>query len=70
MYAGSKRAVVSLWNVSDEGTSQLMPLFYKEVLAGKSPDVALREAQLQMWQGKDWKSPYYWAAFTLQGEWR
>ncbi|AFZ01842.1 CHAT domain-containing tetratricopeptide repeat protein [Calothrix sp. PCC 6303] len=70
MYAGSKRAVVSLWNVSDKGTSELMPIFYKEVLAGKSPSVALREAQLQMWQGKEWKNPFYWAAFTLQGEWR
>jgi CHAT domain-containing protein len=70
MYAGSKRAVVSLWNVNDKGTSQLMPLFYKSVLAGKSPAVALREAQLQMWQGKEWRNPFYWAAFTLQGEWR
>jgi CHAT domain-containing protein len=70
MYAGSKRAVVSLWNVSDKGTSELMPLFYKSVLAGKSPAVALREAQLQMWQGKEWRNPFYWAAFTIQGEWR
>ncbi|AFZ01956.1 CHAT domain-containing tetratricopeptide repeat protein [Calothrix sp. PCC 6303] len=70
MYAGSKRAVVSLWKVSDKGTSELMPIFYKSVLAGKSPAVALREAQLQMWQGKEWRNPYYWAAFTLQGEWR
>jgi CHAT domain-containing protein/Tfp pilus assembly protein PilF len=70
MYAGSKRAVVSLWNVSDKGTSELMPKFYKSVLGGKSPAVALREAQLQMWQGKEWRNPYYWAAFTLQGEWR
>jgi CHAT domain-containing protein/Flp pilus assembly protein TadD len=70
MYAGSKRAVVSLWKVSDKGTSELMPLFYKSVLAGKSPAVALREAQLQMWQGKEWRNPYFWAAFTLQGEWR
>jgi CHAT domain-containing protein len=69
MYAGSKRAVVSLWKVSDKGTSELMPLFYKSVLAGKSPAVALREAQLQMWQGKEWRNPYYWAAFTVQGEW-
>ena len=70
MYAGSKRAVVSLWQVDDDGTSQLMPLFYKAVLAGKSPTVALREAQLQLWQQKEWQNPYYWAPFTLQGEWR
>jgi CHAT domain-containing protein len=46
MYAGSKRAVVSLWKVDDDGTSQLMPLFYKSVLAGESPTSALRAAQL------------------------
>ncbi|MEB3827630.1 hypothetical protein LKK83_09015 [Phormidium sp. CCY1219] len=30
----------------------------------------MREAQLEMWQREEWKSPYFWAAFTLQGEWR
>jgi CHAT domain-containing protein/tetratricopeptide (TPR) repeat protein len=70
MYAGSKRSVVSLWQVDDEGTSQLMPLFYKAILQGKSPTSALRDAQLQLWQQKEWQNPYYWAAFTLQGDWR
>ncbi|OKH28632.1 hypothetical protein NIES2101_43630 [Calothrix sp. HK-06] len=70
MYAGSKRVVVTLWQVSDEGTSKLMPIFYKAVLAGKLPTVALREAQLQLWNSKDWQSPYYWAPFTLQGDWK
>ncbi|MGI8503099.1 MAG: CHAT domain-containing protein, partial [Hassallia sp.] len=70
MYAGSKRAVVSLWQVDDEGTSQLMPLFYKAILGGESPTSALRDAQLQLWQQKQWQNPYYWAAFTLQGDWR
>ncbi len=70
MYAGSKRAVVSLWQVDDEGTSQLMPLFYKAILQGEPPTSALRDAQLQLWQQKQWQNPYYWAAFTLQGDWR
>jgi CHAT domain-containing protein/tetratricopeptide (TPR) repeat protein len=70
MYAGSKRAVVSLWKVSDKGTSQLMPKFYSSVFAGKSPTTALRDAQLQLWQEKTWQNPYYWSAFTLQGDWR
>jgi CHAT domain-containing protein len=60
MYAGSKRAVVSLWQVDDEGTSQLMPLFYKAILRGESPTSALRDAQLQLWQQKQWQNPYYW----------
>ncbi|MEB3279007.1 MAG: CHAT domain-containing protein [Lyngbya sp.] len=31
---------------------------------------ALRSAQLEMWQTQQWNYPYYWAAFTLQGEWK
>ncbi|HEY9830286.1 MAG TPA: CHAT domain-containing protein [Stenomitos sp.] len=34
------------------------------------PAAALRAAQIEMWQDATWKSPYYWAAFTLQGEWK
>ncbi|BAZ18749.1 TPR domain protein (plasmid) [Calothrix sp. NIES-4071] len=68
MYAGSKRAVVSLWQVSDEGIS--MSIFYKAVLQGKVPTVALRKAQLQLWNSKEWQSPYYWAPFTLQSDWK
>ncbi|MBR8840938.1 MAG: CHAT domain-containing protein, partial [Stigonema ocellatum SAG 48.90 = DSM 106950] len=71
MYAGGERLVVSLWQVSDEGTSMLMQEFYKEMLLnGKSPNVALRAAQLKMWNQQQWRSPYYWAAFTFLGEWR
>ena len=71
MYAGSPRVVVSLWNVSDEATAELMSDFYQGMLKDKlTPAAALRSAQLQMWRQKRWQSPYYWAAFTLQGEWR
>ncbi|WYL97308.1 MAG: CHAT domain-containing tetratricopeptide repeat protein [Gloeotrichia echinulata IR180] len=71
MYAGSQRVLVSLWNVSDEGTSLLMSEFYHQMLKqGKSPIAALRAAQLKLWEQKDWRSPLYWGAFTLQGEWR
>lgn len=34
------------------------------------PAAALRAAQLSMRNDPKWKNPYYWAAFTLQGEWR
>jgi CHAT domain-containing protein len=35
-----------------------------------NPVVALREAQLEMWNSENWRSPYYWAAFTIQGDWQ
>jgi CHAT domain-containing protein len=71
MYAGSPRVVVSLWSVDDEATSQLMVKFYKKMLQdGLKPAAALRAAQIELWRQNQWQAPYYWAAFTLQGEWR
>jgi len=71
MYAGSPRVLVSLWSVNDKGTSELMSRFYKKMLQeGQKPAAALRAAQIEMLQTPQWKEPYYWAAFTLQGEWR
>ncbi|HCA97055.1 MAG TPA: hypothetical protein DEP38_21285, partial [Cyanobacteria bacterium UBA9226] len=71
MYAGAKRVVVSLWSVNDVATSELMAKFYQKMLqGGQNPVNALREAQLEMWNSGQWKSPYYWAAFTVQGDWR
>jgi CHAT domain-containing protein/tetratricopeptide (TPR) repeat protein len=71
MYAGAARVVVSLWSVNDRATAELMRMFYRRVLVdGERPAAALRAAQAEMWKDKRWGAPYYWAAFTLQGEWR
>ncbi|HEY9703845.1 MAG TPA: CHAT domain-containing protein, partial [Allocoleopsis sp.] len=69
MYAGTSRLMLSLWKVDDQATSELMSRFYEGMLKEKlTPAIALRKAQLSMW--KEGKSPYYWSAFILQGEWR
>ena len=36
------------------------------------PPAALRAAQVSLLQGQDkrWAAPHYWAAFTIQGEWK
>jgi CHAT domain-containing protein len=71
MYAGAPRVVASLWSVDDRATAELMKRFYKAVLTKKIPPAAaLREAQVDLLSDKGWRSPYYWAAFTLQGEWK
>jgi CHAT domain-containing protein len=71
MYAGASRVVASLWKVSDVATAELMAEFYRSMEKdGLAPAAALRAAQVKMWKQKRWRSPYYWAAFQLQGEWR
>jgi len=71
MYAGAPRVVVSLWSVNDEATAELMAGFYRGMLSEKlRPAAALRAAQISLMKESRWQSPFYWAAFTLQGEWR
>ncbi|MGB3533308.1 MAG: CHAT domain-containing protein [Microcoleaceae cyanobacterium] len=71
MYAGARRVVVSLWSVDDLATSEVMARFYQKMLDEElNPVVALREAQLEMWNSETWQSPFYWAAFTIQGDWQ
>jgi CHAT domain-containing protein len=71
MYAGSKRVVASFWQVADAATSKLMNQFYIEMLTnGLAPADALRRAQLYIMRQPKWNHPFYWAAFSLQGEWR
>ncbi len=70
-YAGAARVVASLWTVDDQATAKLMGAFYRNMLSNKmSPAAALRAAQQELKQSSRWSSPYYWAAFELQGEWK
>jgi CHAT domain-containing protein len=71
MYAGAARVIVSLWSVSDRATAQLMGRLYREMLRdGKTPSASLRAAQLALRTDTRWQHPYYWAAFTIQGDWK
>lgn len=71
MHAGAARVVASLWSVDDRATAELMKRFYHKMLVEKlPPSAALRQAQLSLLATDLWKTPYYWAAFSFQGEWR
>jgi CHAT domain-containing protein len=71
MYAGAPRVVASLWKVDDRASAELMSHFYKALLdEGQSPAEALRSSKTAMWQKGPWRSPHYWSAFVLQGEYR
>ncbi|HUQ34548.1 MAG TPA: CHAT domain-containing protein, partial [Pyrinomonadaceae bacterium] len=70
MYAGAARVVVSMWDINDEATAELMGRFYRGMLGSESstPAASLRAAQLALWRQKQWQAPYFWSAFVLQGE--
>jgi CHAT domain-containing protein len=71
MYAGAPRVIASLWQIDDRASAEFMKRFYQGMLGEKlRPAAALRAAQVSMQNDKRWHAPHYWAAFTLQGEWR
>jgi CHAT domain-containing protein/predicted negative regulator of RcsB-dependent stress response len=71
MYSGAKRILASLWKVDDQATGELMKRVYQGMLTRDlSPAAALREAQVSMWREKRWRAPFFWSAFSLQGDWR
>lgn len=71
MYAGAPRVIASLWQIDDRASAEFMKRFYEAMLTQKlRPAAALRAAQVSMSQDPRWHEPHYWAAFTLQGEWK
>jgi CHAT domain-containing protein/Tfp pilus assembly protein PilF len=67
-YAGVSSLVVSLWNVVDGPTPELMLDFYRELDHLQNKAQALRAAKLLMISRKTYSHPSYWAPFILLGE--
>ena len=68
--AGGRAVLASLWDVSDEGTERLMSALYSKVSAGMSLGMALQQAQWELMAQPKFQHPFYWAAFSLYGDWR
>ena len=69
--AGAQSQLMSLWQVDDTGTSELMQLYYENLMEkqqGRSE--ALRSAQLTMMNTGTYAHPYYWSSFIFSGDWR
>jgi CHAT domain-containing protein len=74
MYAGARNLLVSLWQVADKSTAELMVEFYRNILSrnggsSKSQDysAALRKAKIAMITGKKYAHPVEWSPFVLTG---
>lgn len=64
--AGARNVIAASWQVSDASTPQLMQSMYSRLAKGEAPDVALREAKLEMLRSDSvYRRPFYWGAFQL-----
>lgn len=65
--AGAQTVVMSLWEVGDWATKELMVSFYRHLLEGETKETALRKAILLLKQNPSFSNPYYWGGFILTG---
>lgn len=69
-YAGVPAVVTTLWPVDDASSATLTASFHRHLRQGETTAGALRLAQLEIMAQEKWRSPYFWAAFTLTGDWK
>lgn len=64
--AGARNVIGALWEVNDASTPALMDRMYAGLLRGAPPDVALREAKLELLHSPGvFRKALYWAPFQL-----
>ncbi|HXM97337.1 MAG TPA: CHAT domain-containing protein [Candidatus Dormibacteraeota bacterium] len=64
--AGATTLMLSLWDVHDQSTSQLMQIFYRQYLSTGNMPLSLQTAMQQLRQQNP--HPYFWAPFVLIGK--
>ena len=79
LYAGTKNIIVSLWQVSDNSTNELMVNFYENFLRDKPSGVFktrkhfsnysnhLQKAKLKLIKESKYAHPFFWSPFILIG---
>jgi CHAT domain-containing protein len=69
--ARAKSTIASLWSVSDDATQLLMTNLYQNLAkSNRTKSESLKLAQTSLIANPKYRSPYYWAAFVLVGNWR
>jgi CHAT domain-containing protein len=68
-YAGVQNLIMTLWTVSDIQSTELMLGFYRQLIAGRSTESALRKAKLEFLEqaSPSYQHPQYWAGYILVG---
>lgn len=69
MGAGASTVISAQWEANDKSTGQFTQAFYKNYKQGISSSEAMQKASIEMIKS-NLNEPYYWAEFTLNGDYR
>ncbi|MDM8003778.1 MAG: CHAT domain-containing protein [Bacteroidota bacterium] len=70
LYAGSRSAVMSMWEVEDSSSPEVIRGFYKNLRSGQAKSSALRSARIRFLSTADQarSHPYFWSALVIYGD--
>jgi CHAT domain-containing protein len=70
IYAGCPSIIMTLWQVADKSSSELMTSFYRYLKKGKSKQEAMRHAKMDYLESADdlTSNPYFWSGFVVLGD--
>jgi CHAT domain-containing protein len=66
--AGAESLVMSMWQVDDLATKELMAGYYQKLEAGQGRSEALRTVQRELLAKPRYAHPYFWASFIAAGD--
>ncbi len=69
-YAGIPSVVMTLWEIEDHSSADLMARFYENLKLGLPNDIALQQAKIAYLEGagKLQSHPYFWAGYVSIGK--
>jgi CHAT domain-containing protein len=69
-YAGIPSVLMTLWEIEDHSSANLMALFYENLKLGYPNDIALQQAKIKYIEesGKLQSHPYFWAGYVSIGK--
>jgi CHAT domain-containing protein len=70
LYSGCQSVVMSMWEVDDKSGTEVMKMFYNNLLKGKSKAQALKAARTNYLKDASQlrSHPYFWSALVVYGE--
>ncbi len=68
LVAGAKSLIMSLWEVDDNATRELMAEFYKSWMQTNNIRQSFRTAQRKLANSRKYSHPRYWGGFVILGD--